>query len=435
MPRATRSYELARRLVSAGHEVTLLTSSAFYPPASEDLPSGWSQRSLAGIDVRILNLSYQSGMSYPQRIARFGQFAWECARLATRTPADLVFATSTPLTIGIPGVLAARRQGVPLVFEVRDLWPDVPIALEALRSPLTRAAARRLEAWVYAHATALVTTSPGWVTRLRTHPRAPAQIGAIPHGADWEHFAADEGAGQRFRRERPWLQERPLILYAGALGLVNGLEYAVHTAAQLRELRPDARWLFLGDGRERDSLIALSRRLGVHKREVYFEPSVPKKMVAGAYSAATLTSSTVLPSAGSGVDFLPNKVVDSLTCGRAVAVNYDSWLRRELEESGAGFYLDPSSPRKGAQAIAAFLGDAPRQADAQEAARALARLRYDRDRHALELEAILSRACESYDGPRGGRRQGLKALAELAGGLGLPRKTRTRTSGQGPRAQ
>jgi glycosyltransferase involved in cell wall biosynthesis len=409
---ATRSYELARRLVALGHQVTLLTSSAYFEPRAS--PKGtWSQHVVAGIDVRVLNLAYANEMDYAERVRRFGRFAWASARLASSVASDVVFATSTPLTIALPGVLASRRQGIPMVFEVRDLWPDVPIALGALRSPASRYAAKQLEAWAYQNATALITTSPGWIERLREHPSSPAQVEAVPHGADWEHFGEDPEAGSAFRESRSWLQNRPLILYAGTLGLVNGLGYLVDVAAELAQIRPEACWLFLGEGRVEHALREQARRLGLLGRQVFFEDSVPKHQVAAAYTAATLTASTVLPSARSGVDFLPNKVVDSLTCGRPVALNYNTWLRRQLETAGAGFYMPPESPSAGARAIESYLDDESRREASRESALGIARRCYDRDEHATALARVLERAVSSPRLRGGGRRSAATALADL----------------------
>ena len=129
MAGGTRSYEMARRLVAMGHEVNMVTS--WREP---DGRNDWFTTDEAGIQVHWLPVPYSNHMSYNQRIASFFKFAWGAARKAATLPADVVFATSTPLTISLPGVYAARRQKVPMVFEVRDLWAELPIATVASSS-------------------------------------------------------------------------------------------------------------------------------------------------------------------------------------------------------------------------------------------------------------------------------------------------------------
>ena len=124
MTGGTRSYEMALRLVRAGHEVHMITS--------ERTPGidrrGWRVEDVHGITVHWLPVRYSNRMTFARRLVAFAEFAWGAGRRAASLDTDLVFATSTPLTIALPGVYAARHHRIPMVLEVRDLWPTVPIA-------------------------------------------------------------------------------------------------------------------------------------------------------------------------------------------------------------------------------------------------------------------------------------------------------------------
>ena len=137
----TRSYQIARRLVSAGHQVTIITTD----PSSQRADRDWRISDEAGVQVHWLPVPYSNQMPFPQRIRAFFRFAWKSAFRAASVPADVVLATSTPLTIAIPGIATKLWQRIPLVFEVRDLWPELPIAVGALRSPVSKGLARLLE--------------------------------------------------------------------------------------------------------------------------------------------------------------------------------------------------------------------------------------------------------------------------------------------------
>ena len=141
MPGGTRSYEMARRLVAMGHEVNIITSWR-----TPDNRKDWFVTNESGAQVHWLPVNYSNHMSYNERIKSFIKFAWFAARKAASLPTDVVFATSTPLTIALPGAYAARRLQVPMVFEVRDLWPELPIAIGALKNPVMRWMATAREA-------------------------------------------------------------------------------------------------------------------------------------------------------------------------------------------------------------------------------------------------------------------------------------------------
>ena len=132
----TRSYEMARRLVDKGHSVHMITSSET-PSDDEAL---WRTTNENGIDVHWTPVPYDNSMGYNARIKAFFAFAWRAAHKTATFSPDVIFATSTPLTIALPGVYGAYRAGCPMVFEVRDLWPLVPIEIGALRNPVTKQA-------------------------------------------------------------------------------------------------------------------------------------------------------------------------------------------------------------------------------------------------------------------------------------------------------
>eukprot|EP01032_Pedospumella_encystans_P038340 gene38340-43430_t len=147
MSGGTRSYEFGRRLAIAGHDVHVVTSSS-------NLESrGWCTYEVDGMTVHALRVPYNNTMSYPRRIWSFLSFALRSGFYARRLRGDLVYATSTPLTIAIPGVVASWPK-IPMVFEVRDLWPEVPIALGAIRGRVLTMLARKLAAFAYRHSRA-----------------------------------------------------------------------------------------------------------------------------------------------------------------------------------------------------------------------------------------------------------------------------------------
>ncbi|BCY12812.1 glycosyltransferase family 4 protein [Actinoplanes sp. L3-i22] len=379
MAGGTRSYEFARRLVERGHEVHVITGD----------PDGERTRISveSGIVVHWLPVPYDNRMSYRRRILSFAGFVGRSSLEAGRLPHDLVFATSTPLTVAIPGAYAAWRRRVPMVFEVRDLWPEVPIALGALRSPAARWAARRLEAWAYHRSAHVIALSRGMAASIRSRfPAVPVTV--VPNGCDRELFGGDQ-QGEELRRATPWLQDRPMILYAGALGVVNGVDYLVRMAARLADTDPEVRIVIVGDGRMREPIRILADELGVLNRNLFLLGPVPKTGVVAWFAACDLATGLTINRPELGSDS-SNKLLDALAAGRPVAVNHGGWIAGLLAETGAGLVLPPDDPGGAADVAAAFLRDPAACAAARTAATALARDHFDRDLLFQDFEKVLT---------------------------------------------
>ena len=118
----------------------------------------------------------------------FLRYSWNSLQLALRSDADLVFATTTPLTAGIPGIVARWLKGTPFVFEVRDLWPELPRAMGVVRNPLVLAALSALEWLSYHSADACIGLAPGICEGIAERGVADSRIFSIPNACDLELF-------------------------------------------------------------------------------------------------------------------------------------------------------------------------------------------------------------------------------------------------------
>jgi glycosyltransferase involved in cell wall biosynthesis len=385
MSGGTRSYEFARRLVERGHEVHMITAEAAGGPARVTTE--------AGIVVHWLPVPYDGSMSYRRKVRAFLGFVCRSAVVAGRLRHDLVLATSTPLTVAIPGAFAALRRRVPMVLEVRDVWPEAPIALGALRSPVSRWAAHRLEAWAYRRSAHVIALSPGMADSIRRR-FAGVAVTVVPNSCDRDLFAGADRAGAALRRDTPWLQDRPMVLYAGALGLVNGVDYLVRMAARLAETDPDVRMVIVGAGRMREAVRALAAELGVLGRNLFLLDPVAKAEVVAFFGACDLAVSVCInvPELGNNS---ANKVFDGFAAGRPVAVNHGGWLAELIAASGAGLVLAPDDPDGAAAAVAAFVHDRAAMTSARKAAADLARNRFDRDLLFTDFEQVLIEAADS----------------------------------------
>lgn len=383
LPGGTRSYEMARRLVAMGHEVNMVTSWR-----EADWRKGWFVTDEAGIKVHWLPVPYSNRMGFGERIRAFFQFALRSAQRAATLDADMVFATSTPLTIALPAVYAARRRKVPIVFEVRDLWPEMPIAMGALKSSLQIRAARALESWAYRNAAAVVALSPGMKQGVVDIGYPAGQVAVIPNSSDNREFAFDAEAAQRFRAARPWLGDEPLLTYAGTFGRVNGVGYAVELAKALFALGSDIRLLLVGDGAERDAVIQQARAAGVYEQNLFFETKMTKREIPALFSAATMASNLVidLPEARANS---ANKFFDTLASTKPIFLNHGGWMHDLVNQHDCGINAWGRSTIDVAVELNQKLNDPVWLAKSGESAKRLATNYFDRDVLAKQLEQVL----------------------------------------------
>lgn len=371
----TRSYEFGRRLVERGHEVHVITSDRHTPRAGRR----WQVDDEAGLHVHRLPVPYSNSMSYSRRILSFLQFAAVAGVRAASIRPDIVFATSTPLTIAVPGLIATRLRRARFVFEVRDLWPEVPIEMGALRNPLSRYLAARLADAAYRRADAVIALSPGMAEGVLRHGYPADRLVVVPNASDLDLFTVRSEEVATFRAERPWLQDRPLVVYTGTFGTVNGVDYLVRLAAEIRTLAPDLRFLLVGSGAHRDDVRDLARRMGVLDETVFVADPVPRSYLPTILGAATIATSVVVPIACLEQNSA-NKFFDALAAGRPIAINHGGWQADLLTESGAGLVLPACDVPAAARLLARRISDPQWLEAAGQAALRLARERFDRDR-------------------------------------------------------
>jgi glycosyltransferase involved in cell wall biosynthesis len=327
-------------------------------------------------------------MGFVQRIKAFLAFALAARKKTVELDGDIIFATSTPLTIALPAVPAARKKKIPMVFEVRDLWPEMPIAVGALKNPLLRFAAHKLEHWAYHNAAAVVALSPGMKEGVVRTGYPPEQVAVIPNSSDNAEFKYNPDAAARFRAERDWLGDKPLIVYTGAFGSTNGVGYMVPVAKELLGRGSDVRILLVGDGAEKAKIVEQAKQADVLGINLFIEDKLPKRKIPALLSAANMASALFID--------LPemrpnsaNKFFDALASGTPVLLNYGGWMHEMVNSHGCGLAMWQRTISEVAQQLDQKLHDNAWLERSGAAARQLAEQHFDRDLLAEQLIRVL----------------------------------------------
>jgi glycosyltransferase involved in cell wall biosynthesis len=377
----TRSYEFARRFAARGHGVRMVTA-------------GSGRREQEGIEVVGVRGAYSdymaaTSLSYARRMLAFARFAVGATAAALRGPRpDVILATSPPLTMALPALAARLRHRAPFVFEVRDLWPEAPIQMGALRGRLLQWLARALERFVYARAAAVVALSPGIRKGVIAAGVPPSKVELVPNASDLELFSpALDG---REVRERLGLGDSFVCSYFGAMGEANDLTQVVEAGALLRQRGENGvRFVLMGEGKRRPELEQLAHARGA-TNVVFAGPARDKSAVArlAAASNACLTVFKDVPVLATNS---PNKLFDTFAAGRPAIVNTPGWMRELVEGNEAGLFARPGDPADLADKVLQ-LRDRPELAERYgRNARALAEREFDRDRLAGSLLTLLER--------------------------------------------
>lgn len=371
----TRSYEMARRLLDLGHTVTMVCGSYSGGETGLDQPfvGGRRRGMVNGIDIVEFDLAYSNADGFVTRALTFLKFAVRSVGLAFREPYDVLFATTTPLTAGIPGILARWLRGKPFVFEVRDLWPELPRAMGVIRNPLVLWAMGVLEWASYRSAHRLVGLSPGIVEGVARRGVPRERIALVPNGCDLGIFA---GEAQPWRP--PEIRQTDLMaVFAGTHGLANGLGAVLDAAVELkRRGRDDIKLLLIGQGKLKPGLQERARREGLNN--VVFHDPVSKTRLAGLMASTDVGMQILANVPAFYYGTSPNKFFDYIAAGLPVLNNYPGWLAEQVREQGCGFAVAPDDPAAFADALETAASDRIALEAMGQRARALAEREYNR---------------------------------------------------------
>jgi glycosyltransferase involved in cell wall biosynthesis len=371
----TRSYEMAQAALRAGHRVTMVCGS--YAQGKTGLTGaferGRRRGTVDGIDIIEFDLNYGNEMGFVARLGVFAKFALGSVRLALMEPCDVVFATTTPLTAGIPGIAARLFTRRPFVFEVRDLWPELPKAMGIVRSPVVLGLMSALEWASYRAAHRLIGLSPGIVEGIARRGVPKDRITMVPNGCDLEMFSP---GGTAWRPEGV-RDDQILAVFSGTHGLANGLGAVLDAAAVLKARgRDDIRIALVGQGREKAALVARAAQEGLEN--VLFLDPVPKTALGGLLAGADIGLQCLknVPAFYYGTS--PNKFFDYIAAGLPVLNNYPGWLAGLIGQHGCGFAVPPDDAGAFADALITASEDRAALGRMGRAARKLAETEFSR---------------------------------------------------------
>jgi glycosyltransferase involved in cell wall biosynthesis len=325
-----RSYEFSKRLAQAGHDVVVVTSD------TKNRFVGWKVEQIDGFEVHWVSVAYDNNYGFFKRLCAFSKFLILASIHICSLKADMVIATSTPLTVAIPALVYKLVKRKPYIFEVRDVWPEVPIALGAIKNKFLIKLAYFLEKTAYKNANHIIALSPDMKKSVLKRCKN-THVKVIPNAADCHLFNLPLPINSSFFLALNNIKNKhkKIVFYTGAFGLVNNLRSFIKLATFSKS---EIGFVIIGQGREEEELKKYANDLSVLAKTLYFLPSINKNQLSYVHSTFDMAASTVLPIKELYANSA-NKVFDAFAAGTPLLINHGGWIKNIIEEEKCGLVI------------------------------------------------------------------------------------------------
>lgn len=288
---------------------------------------------------------------------------------------DMVIVTSPPLFVGISGYLISKIKRTPMLFEIRDLWPESAIDTGVLTNKWIIKLAFAVEAFIYKKAKLINVLTPAFYKTLHEQKGITKdKLILIPNAAD---FSLSEEILQNFDRTKfrkdNELENHFVITYVGAHGVANHLEQLIYAAKALSDT--NVLFLIIGQGMEKERLVKLADSENV--KNIRFLNPVPKKEVFK-YIIASEMGASVLKKADTFKTVYSNKTFDYFSCKTPILMAIDGVSRELVEEANAGTFVEPENIQEYNRIIRQYLNNPTRLKEEGENGYQFAKNNFDR---------------------------------------------------------
>lgn len=390
----TRAYEMARGLIRAGHHVTMITEIPNHPTGvipSEYRGRLYERTNENGIDVIRVWVKASPVKGFRSRMAFYLSYMFMATLVGlflAQKKYDVIYATSPPLFVGAAALIISCLEFTPLVFEVRDLWPESAVALGELYNPLFIGLAERLEWCCYRHSRRVVVVTEGIRYHLLKRGMSHSCLALIPNGARTDLFTPGP-IDQDLRKQLGINENTFVVVYTGLHGLIHGMEIILKAAKSLLERSIDeqtVQFLLVGDGVAKPKLIVDAKKMSLTNiRFLKAQPEVDLPPFIRLANVGLATTAKLPLTKGS----LPVKMFSYMACARPVLLAVDGEARELVEAAKVGLYIAPEDGTALAETIIELMHN-PNLCDTLgENGRRFVESHYSRESQSRELARLL----------------------------------------------
>ena len=344
----SRFNEMTKVWSSQGHKITVLGGMVSYTTGLKDIKYKnkyfyTEDEFYEGVTVIRCHVSERYNVSFIGRLWSYFSFVFSATYAGLfkiKGKYDVILVTSPPLFTGITAFIVSFFKKLPVVFEVRDLWPESAIDTGVLNNRYFIKSAYLLESYIYKKAKLINVLTPAFRTKLIQKGVRQDKIIYIPNAADFsmvEKFHTDGFDPEEYKRGLG-LEDKFVITYIGVHGLANHLIQLIDAAALLVETR--IVFQLIGSGAQKEMLQAEVKTRNL--KNVIFRDAVPKADVFK-YILASDVGASVLKKAEIFKTIYSNKTFDYMACKKPVLLAIDGVSRILIEEADCGFYVEPEN--------------------------------------------------------------------------------------------
>lgn len=367
---STRVYELTKRWVQEGYEVTVVTSP--YDKSDIKAQGFISHQEIDGINLIVIDAGDSNRFPILKRVFRAITFAKLSIWYALFANYDVAIASSGPITIGLPLIFSKIFRRKKTIFEVRDLWPAGGIEMGMIKKKWQQSLALWFEKKCYQHADIVVSSSVGQQKHiLNRFPKKIVEV--IPNASDIPLFGV-QAAGQL----PEYTIGKKLFTHIGSLGLIHNMNFWVDIAHKVSLMDPNDEilFVFIGDGAERNQLENKVAQLKL--KNIKFLGLKPKNELPiwVQNSVATLFATLDNPVQNT---CSPNKIFDSFAAGIPIIQTSTGWIYELVNTSQCGINISLDDPKTGAEKLIHLSKNPELQRELGINARKLAETTFNRD--------------------------------------------------------
>ncbi len=309
---ASRISGLAKWLAKFGHEVTVITGYPNYPTGKiypEYQNKKVNEEIVDGVKVmrvKVFASSYQSVII--RLVNYFTLFISAFWRgISKKNNYDIIIASSPPLTIGILGLFLSKIHKIPWIFDIRDIWPDVAVEAGMLKkNGLMHRLSARLANYLYKHATHITPVTDGKLVKIEKSGNPRNKISLVSNGVDFDLIDNSYKINWRSKLN---LQDKFLIVYAGLIGIAQGVNVIIESAIRLRN-NSKIHFLIVGEGVQKQKLLNRVNTLGLEN--ITFLPNQPKELIPSLLDTSDIA---LIPLVSNKLlDAIPSKLLEAWAC-------------------------------------------------------------------------------------------------------------------------
>ena len=347
-----KPHELAEELAANGHEVSVLTGFPHYPGGK--LAEGYRlglilREKIRNIPVlRLFELPYHSTNAL-LRMANYLSFMISAPFGAFLTPkVDVIYVWHPPQTIGVAAWLVSKIKRAPFVYDVQDIWGHFTVLSGMVREgSLAIKIIRWLEKFVSRRADHLIVQTEAGREYFVERGVARENISILPHWIDEKMFSESGAEERSILREQMGWQNKFVVLFAGNLGIVQGLDSVIEAARNIPN--GNAKIVFVGDGTDKPRLQKMADEFNVGDKIQFVDRQPIERMPAFMAAADALLISLKKSELTKYV--VPSKTVAYLASGKPILMAAGGASEDLIKQAEAGITVEPENAAELASAI------------------------------------------------------------------------------------